>query len=238
MSAGAASASRRQHAPWVPGERLVGGGPAPQADPSAPLIGVVAVQGDVLEHLRALRDVGARAVAVKRPEDLDGVDGLIVPGGESTTIGRLLELFGLLEPIRALVASGTPTFGTCAGLILLSDRLEQDRPQTVIGGLDVTTRRNAFGRQVDSFEADLDVAGIDGGPLHAVFIRAPWVERAGQRVEVLASAAGRIVAVRQGPLLATSFHPELTDDTRVHGLFADIVRAADWRDGQQDKETA
>ena len=226
MSAGAASASARQHAPWVPGERLVGVLPAPEADPTAPLIGVVAVQGDVLEHLRALRDVGARAIAVKRREDLDGVDGLIVPGGESTTIGRLLELFGLLEPLRVLVASGTPTFGTCAGLILLSDRLEQDRPQTVIGGLDVTTRRNAFGRQVDSFEADLDVAGVDGGPVHAVFIRAPWIEQLGPDVEVLAEVDGHPVLVAHGAILAAAFHPELTTDRRLHALFVDRVRAA------------
>jgi pyridoxal 5'-phosphate synthase pdxT subunit len=195
-----------------------------------PVIGVLALQGDVREHLAALSVQGADAVPVRRPEELAAVDGLVLPGGESTTMVKLAARFGLLEPLRAAVRDGLPAYGSCAGMILLADRLLDAPPdQETIGGLDVTVRRNAFGRQVDSFEADLAVPGLPGGPLHAVFIRAPWVEQAGEGVEVLGRveggpADGRIVAVRQGDLVATSFHPELTGDRRVHALFVDIVR--------------
>jgi pyridoxal 5'-phosphate synthase pdxT subunit len=200
------------------------------SEPSAPRVGVLALQGDVREHLAALRALGAEAVAVRRPEELADVDGLVLPGGESTTIAKLAARFGLLEPLRAAVRSGLPTYGSCAGMILLADRiLDAPADQETIGGLDVTVRRNAFGRQVDSFESEIALDGIDGGPLHAVFIRAPWVEKAGAGVEVLGRvvggpADGKIVAVRQGNLVATSFHPELTGDRRVHALFVDMVR--------------
>ncbi|MGY1809221.1 pyridoxal 5'-phosphate synthase glutaminase subunit PdxT [Blastococcus sp. SYSU D00669] len=196
----------------------------------APRVGVLALQGDVREHLAAVRAQGAEAVPVRRPEELAAVDGLVLPGGESTTIAKLADRFGLLGPLRAAVAGGLPVYGSCAGMILLADRLLDAPPgQPTIGGLDVTVRRNAFGRQVDSFESDVVVAGLTGGPVHAVFIRAPWVEEAGERVEVLGRveggpADGRIVAVRQGNLVATSFHPELTGDRRVHALFVDLVR--------------
>ncbi|SDE99013.1 pyridoxal phosphate synthase yaaE subunit [Blastococcus fimeti] len=195
-----------------------------------PLIGVLALQGDVREHLAALRDQGAEALAVRRPEELAAVDGLVLPGGESTTIAKLARRFGLLDPLRASVRAGLPVYGSCAGMILLADRLLDAPPdQETIGGLDVTVRRNAFGRQADSFESEIDLAGLGGTSLHAVFIRAPWVEEAGDGVVVLGrimggAADGRIVAVRQGNLVATSFHPELTGDRRVHALFVDIVR--------------
>ncbi len=208
-----------------------------------PRVGVLALQGDVREHLRALSSAGAEPTVVRRPEDLDAIDGLVLPGGESTTIGKLAVTFGLLEPLQKAVAAGLPAYGSCAGMILLSDSVVDGRPdQPAIGGLDTVVRRNAFGRQVDSFEGSVDVRGVDGGPVPAVFIRAPWVESAGPDVEVLATlgtavrssttgegpgeAAGRIVAVRQGPLLATAFHPELTGDARVHALFVDMVRSA------------
>jgi pyridoxal 5'-phosphate synthase pdxT subunit len=196
-----------------------------------PVIGVLALQGDVREHLAALREQGAEAVPVRRPEELAGLDGLVIPGGESTTIAKLAQRFGLLEPLRAALRSGLPAYGTCAGMILLADRiLDAPADQETIGGLDVTVRRNAFGRQVDSFESELALQGIDGGPMHAVFIRAPWIEEAGDGVEILGrvvggAADGRIVAARQGNLVATSFHPELTGDHRVHALFVDLVRA-------------
>ncbi|MGK5111975.1 pyridoxal 5'-phosphate synthase glutaminase subunit PdxT [Geodermatophilus sp. CPCC 205506] len=198
--------------------------------PERPVVGVLALQGDVREHLAALRAQGAAPVTVRRPEELAAVDGLVLPGGESTTIVRLATRFGLLEPLRAAVRDGLPVYGSCAGMILLADRVLDAPPdQETIGGLDVTVRRNAFGRQVDSFESELDMAGLGGGPVRAVFIRAPWVEKAGAGVEVLARvvggpADGRIVAVRQGCLVATSFHPELTGDRRVHALFVEIVR--------------
>ena len=193
-----------------------------------PRIGVLALQGDVREHTRALTEVGAQVVPVRRSEELAELDGLILPGGESTTIGKLLELFELLEPLRAAVKTGLPVYGSCAGMILLADEVLDGRPdQPTVGGLDIAVRRNAFGRQVDSFETDLPLAGV--GDVHAVFIRAPWVERVGADVEVLATvptgpAEGKVVAVRRGPLLATSFHPELTGDSRVHGLFAQMVK--------------
>ncbi|HEU5035278.1 MAG TPA: pyridoxal 5'-phosphate synthase glutaminase subunit PdxT [Mycobacteriales bacterium] len=196
-----------------------------------PRIGVLALQGDVREHAAALRVAGADPVAVRRPEELDDVDAIVVPGGESTTIGKLLVTFGLLEPLQKRISDGMPAYGSCAGMILLADRvLDGTADQVSVGGLDITVRRNAFGRQVDSFETDLDLPGVDA-PVHAVFIRAPWVEEVGAAVEVLArveqgAAAGRIVAVRQGQLLATSFHPELTGDVRIHELFVSIVRAS------------
>jgi 5'-phosphate synthase pdxT subunit len=188
-------------------------------------IGVLAVQGDVREHVRVLTELGAHACGIRRPTELDRLDGLVIPGGESTTMDKLVRAFDLYDPLRRLIAEGLPVYGSCAGMIMLADRIVEPRPgQQTLGGLDVTVRRNAFGRQVDSFEEDLDFAGLDDGPLRAVFIRAPWVEEAGDGVEVLARAAGRIVAVRQGPLLATSFHPEVTGDTRVHELFVDIIK--------------
>ena len=195
-----------------------------------PVIGVLALQGDVREHLAVLRGQGAEAVPVRRPEELAAVDALVIPGGESTTIAKLAARFGLLEPLRAAVRGGLPAYGSCAGMILLADRIVDAPPdQETIGGLDVTVRRNAFGRQVDSFESDVPVDGVEGGPLHAVFIRAPWVEETGDGVEVLGRvvggpADGKIVAVRQGNVVATSFHPELTGDRRVHALFVDLVR--------------
>jgi len=188
-------------------------------------IGVLALQGDVREHLASLHAAGADAVRVRRPAELDDVDGLVIPGGESTTIGKLLVTFGLLEPLQKRVRDGMPAFGSCAGMILLADRvLDGTADQVNVGGIDMTVRRNAFGRQVDSWESDLTFDGLEGGPLHAVFIRAPWVEQAGDEVTPLASVGPRIVAVRQGPLLATAFHPELTPDPRVHALFVEIVK--------------
>ena len=201
---------------------------------AAPSIGVLALQGDVREHLAALRAAGAEAIAVRRPEELARVHGLVLPGGESTTMSRLLETFELLDPLRARLAEGMPAYGSCAGMILLAKELRDGRPdQQQLGALDVVVRRNAFGRQVDSFEADLDITDVPGGPVHAVFIRAPWVESAADHVEVLAgvpdstdagAATGKIVAVRQGRVLATAFHPELTGDGRVHELFVRTVR--------------
>ena len=188
---------------------------------------MLALQGDVREHLDALRAAGAEAVGVRRAAELDGLDGLVLPGGESTTIVRLARSFELLEPLRARIAGGLPTYGSCAGMILLADRLvdgpDSARLPATFGGIDITVRRNAFGRQVDSFEDDLDVEGIEGGPVHAVFIRAPWVEQLGPAATPLARAAGHVVAVRQGPLLATAFHPELTGDGRLHAYFCGMV---------------
>jgi 5'-phosphate synthase pdxT subunit len=191
---------------------------------SAPRIGVLALQGDVREHTWALEALGASAVPVRRPEQLDRLDGIVLPGGESTTMGRLLDLFGLLSPLQELLRGGLPAYGTCAGMILLADDVVDGRPeQHLLGGLDITVRRNAFGSQVDSFEQDVDVAGV--GSVHGVFIRAPWVERVGAGVEVLATVGEHPVAVRQGNLLATSFHPELTGDRRVHELFLTSIGA-------------
>jgi 5'-phosphate synthase pdxT subunit len=192
-----------------------------------PAIGVLAFQGDVAEHLRALRESGARASLVRRPAELDAVDGVVIPGGESTTMWKLAEIFELAEPLRKRIAGGMPAFGSCAGMIMLASRLTDPASgQETLGAIDMTVRRNAFGRQVDSFERDLEITGIGDEPFRAVFIRAPWVEETGAGVEVLATepSAGRIVAVRQGPVLATSFHPELTGDRRIHKLFADMVR--------------
>jgi 5'-phosphate synthase pdxT subunit len=194
-----------------------------------PVIGVLALQGDVPEHLRALEAAGARPIPVRRASELDRVDGLVIPGGESTTLWKLSAAFDVLDPIRKLIASGLPAFGSCAGMIMLADRIADGvEGQQTFGGIDMTVRRNAFGRQVDSFESDVDLS-VDlsqDGPFHAVFIRAPWVEEVGEDVAVLGTEerTGRIVAVRQGPLLATAFHPELTPDGRIHQLFADIVK--------------
>jgi len=198
----------------------------------APVIGVLALQGDVREHLRVLDSLGARPVAVRRESELAECDGLVLPGGESTTMAKLARIFDLLDPLRDRITGGMPVFGTCAGMILLADRIEDGiEGQETLGGLDITVRRNAFGRQVDSFETDLDFAGLTE-PVHAIFIRAPWVEAVGDGVEVLAKvpaepaqglAAGKIVAVRQGPLMATSFHPEVGGDSRIHRVFVDLV---------------
>lgn len=197
-----------------------------------PTIGVFALQGDVREHLRVLGDLGAEAVRVRLPQDLDRCDGLVLPGGESTTMYKLARTFELFEPLQARIAAGMPTFGTCAGMIMLADRIEDGIVgQETFGGLDVTVRRNAFGRQVDSFETDLTFDSFEA-PVHAVFIRAPRVDKRADDVQVLArvpagdSAEGAIVAVRQGPLLATAFHPEVASDDRIHRYFLDLVRAA------------
>ncbi|GAB2478774.1 pyridoxal 5'-phosphate synthase glutaminase subunit PdxT [Promicromonospora xylanilytica] len=215
---------------------------------TTPTVGVLALQGDVREHLTVLESVGARAVTVRRPAELAAVDGLVLPGGESTTIDKLLRIFELGDLLQARIKEGLPVYGSCAGMILLADRiLDGTADQQTVGGMDVVVRRNAFGRQVDSFETDLEFAGLSepggapaaagqpGGPVRTAFIRAPWIEEAGRDVEVLAripavdtqgrpvAAAGRIVAARQGPLLATAFHPEITGDTRVHGLFVSMV---------------
>ncbi|GAA4286047.1 pyridoxal 5'-phosphate synthase glutaminase subunit PdxT [Georgenia daeguensis] len=216
---------------------------------SRPTVGVLALQGDVREHLAALVSAGADAVPVRRPAELAAVDALVLPGGESTTMDKLLRAFDLFGPVRERIAAGMPVFGSCAGMILLADRV-LDRPadQQTLGGIDMTVRRNAFGRQVDSFEQPLRAPRLEGGegPLHAVFIRAPWVEEVGPGVEVLATTVapahapagprhdvaddeahertGRIVAVRHGRLLATAFHPEIGEDARVHRFFVNMVR--------------
>ncbi|MEJ5996867.1 pyridoxal 5'-phosphate synthase glutaminase subunit PdxT [Corynebacterium sp. H130] len=194
------------------------------------LIGVLAVQGGVAEHERTLDALGVEHRQVRRVEHLEGLDGIILPGGESTTISKLLELGGMLEPLKAAIENGLPAYGTCAGMILLSSEILDTRPDAhSLGALDITVRRNAFGRQVDSFEADLEFSGI-ADPVRAVFIRAPWVERVAEDVEVLATvpagaAAGAIVAVRSGHVMATSFHPEVSGDTRVHEYFLELVKA-------------
>jgi pyridoxal 5'-phosphate synthase pdxT subunit len=196
---------------------------------SGPRVGVLALQGDTREHLAALRDVGASAVTVRRRDELDAVDALVIPGGESTTMSHLLRDLDLLEPLRDRLADGFPAYGACAGMILLANEIPDagacGREALPLSGIDITVRRNAFGRQVDSFEGDVEFNGFDE-PVHAVFIRAPWVERVGDGVQVLARAAGHVVAVRQGPVLATAFHPEVTGDRRIHRLFVDIVNGA------------
>jgi 5'-phosphate synthase pdxT subunit len=217
---------------------------------SSPLVGVLALQGDVREHLHALEAVGARAVGIRRPSELAAVDGLVIPGGESTTIDKLSRIFELAEPIKERIAGGLPVYGSCAGMILLANEIAdpakdlEGRPQQSFGGLDITVRRNAFGRQRESFETDLDFKGLDFSageagvdPVHAVFIRGPWVERVGPEVEILAQVEpdkarhtdtlhglARIVAVRSGKLLATSFHPEVTGEKRIHELFIRMIR--------------
>lgn len=211
---------------WTPGERLAKRVREPDLDPDAPIVGVLALQGDVLEHLRALRRCGADTVKVRSLAELAAVEALVVPGGESTTIGKLLVRFGLLDPLRTRIRDGMPAFGTCAGMILLSDELEQPGAQPLIGGLHVRTRRNAFGRQRDSFDSRIEVAGIEGGPMDVAFIRAPRVEAVlSSEVDVLAEVDGYPVVVRQGPLLASAFHPEVTGDDRLHAAFVAEVRA-------------
>ncbi|OBA86353.1 glutamine amidotransferase subunit PdxT [Mycobacteriaceae bacterium 1482268.1] len=193
---------------------------------TGPRVGVLALQGDTREHLAALREAGAEAMTVRRRSELDSVDGLVIPGGESTAMTHLLREFDLLEPLRSRLADGMPAYGSCAGMILLASEIldagAPGREAAPLKGIDMTVRRNAFGRQVDSFEGDIDFEGLDR-PVHAVFIRAPWVERVGPDVRVLGRAADHIVAVRQNKMLATSFHPEMTGDRRVHRLFVDIV---------------
>jgi 5'-phosphate synthase pdxT subunit len=200
---------------------------------NTPTIGVLALQGDVREHLMALAACGADGVPVRRPTELAHLAGIILPGGESTTIDKLSRTFELRDPLVAALRAGLPAFGSCAGMILLADRvLDGTADQQTFGGLDITVRRNAFGRQVESFEADVELAGLAGGPVHAVFIRAPWVEQANCQVQVLGevelpgTSESRVIAVRQGNLMATSFHPEMTDDLRIHRYFLDLVRAA------------
>jgi 5'-phosphate synthase pdxT subunit len=196
------------------------------------VVGVLALQGDVREHLRALAEADVVARPIRRPAELEEIDGLVIPGGESTTMSKLAIEFGLLDPITKLVADGLPAYGSCAGMIMLASEVLDGRPdQRGFGGIEMTVRRNAFGRQVDSFEESVELDGVEGGAFHAVFIRAPWVEGIGPGVEVLGRlagpvAAGRIVAVRERNVLATAFHPELTGDLRVHRYFADVVRAA------------
>ncbi|MCB0933836.1 MAG: pyridoxal 5'-phosphate synthase glutaminase subunit PdxT [Mycobacterium sp.] len=191
-----------------------------------PSVGVLALQGDTREHLSALRSAGAAASTVRRRSELDAIDALVIPGGESTTMSLLLREFDLLEPLRRRLADGMPAYGSCAGMILLAGEIldagAPGREAVPLRGIDMTVRRNAFGRQVDSFEADVEFRGLDG-PAHAVFIRAPWVERVGPGVEVLARAGEHVVAVRQGKVLATAFHPEVTGDRRVHQLFVDMI---------------
>jgi pyridoxal 5'-phosphate synthase pdxT subunit len=190
---------------------------ATSAAPDAPLVGVLALQGGYAAHTRVLRELGAQVREVRVPRDLEGLDGLVLPGGESTTMTLGVEREGLVEPLRAFAGAGRPVLGTCAGLILL------DRDH--LGVMDTVARRNAFGRQVHSFEADLSFAHLDGDPVHAVFIRAPWIAEHGPDVEVLAEVDGHPVAARQGELLVLSFHPELGDDTRLHAAFLERVRA-------------
>ncbi|GGK25561.1 pyridoxal 5'-phosphate synthase subunit PdxT [Pilimelia terevasa] len=211
-----------------------------------PTVGVLALQGDVREHLAALAECDVIARPVRRREEIASVDGLVLPGGESTTMSKLVDTFGVRDLIAARIADGLPAYGSCAGMIMLARTVLDGRPdQRGFDGIDMVVRRNAFGRQVDSFEAPVDLAGVEGGPVRAVFIRAPWVESVGAGVEVLgrvapgtatggvdaaaadgAAASGRIVAIRQQRLLATSFHPELTGDLRVHRMFVEMVRAA------------
>ena len=197
---------------------------------SSPTVGVLALQGDVREHLRALEHAGARTMPVGSTADLAVVDALVIPGGESTTMSKLAIIDGLMEPLRDARRAGMPMYGSCAGMIMLADHVEDARhDQETIGGIDMTVRRNAFGRQVDSFEADMPIPELGEEPFRAVFIRAPWVESVGTDVEVIARVSrggdeGTIVAVRQGPLMATAFHPELTGDARVHEMFVEMVR--------------
>jgi 5'-phosphate synthase pdxT subunit len=184
-------------------------------------VGVLALQGDVREHLRLLRDIGVVVSEVKKPEHLEVLDALVIPGGESTTIGKMAVRFGLLNPLRDAIGSGLPVYGTCAGMIFLAGAIT-DGDQPLIGELDVVVRRNAFGRQNESFEADIDVSGL-AKPFRAVFIRAPWIEKIGSGVEVLATIDDHAVMVRQGRILATSFHPELTGDGRIHRMLLDLI---------------
>jgi 5'-phosphate synthase pdxT subunit len=194
---------------------------------SSPLIGILALQGAVEPHARMLEELGASTVMVRRPEHLAGVDALVMPGGESTTMSMLLQSSGLLDPVGERIADGMPVLGTCAGMVLLASEVVDGRPdQTSFGAIDIRVRRNAFGRQVDSFETELDVAGLDG-PFHGVFIRAPYVEAAADRVDVRAEVADHPVYCRQGAVLVTAFHPELTGDPRIHRQFLDVVTAGE-----------
>lgn len=193
---------------------------------STPVIGVLAVQGDVVEHVRALQEIGANTRTVRRPSEVAGLDGLVVPGGESTVMDKLVRAFDLAEPLKEAIRDGLPVYGSCAGMIMLADRIvDGRRDQRTLGGIDITVRRNAFGRQVDSFETELDIELIGPPPMRAVFIRAPWVEDWGPEVRVLASVErdgqSHPVVVRQGNLLATSFHPEVTGDRRIHAHFVE-----------------
>jgi len=191
--------------------------------PAHPRIGILAVQGDVREHANALREVGAEPVEVRLPRDLVGLDALILPGGESTTMRKLIDLYGLREPIVALARGGAPVYGTCAGMILLADRIA-DGDEPVLRLLDISVERNAYGRQLDSFEADIAIPSLGDEPLHGVFIRAPVVSEVGPEVEVLArDPDGRPIAVRQGRVIATAFHPELTPDRRLHRLLVELI---------------
>ena len=198
--------------------------PSGAAHARSPRIGILALQGDVREHANALRDVGAEPIQVRLPRDLVGLDGLILPGGESTTMRKLIDLYGLREPIVALAHGGAPLYGTCAGMILLADRIA-DGDEPVLRLLDITVERNAYGRQLDSFEADLAIPSLGDEPLHGVFIRAPVVSEVGPDVEVLARdpTDGRPIAVRQGRVMATAFHPELTGDRRLHRLMLELI---------------
>ena len=198
-----------------------------------PIVGVLALQGDVREHLRALTACGADVRPVRRPTDLQSLDGIVLPGGESTTIDKLSRIFGLREPLITALQGGLPAYGSCAGMILLARNvLDGTKDQQTFGVLDITVRRNAFGRQVESFETDVDLDGIPGGPMHAVFIRAPWVESIDNGVQILGAVVppglneSKIIAVRHRNVLATSFHPEVTDDLRIHRYFVNLVRAA------------
>ncbi|GAA4147235.1 pyridoxal 5'-phosphate synthase glutaminase subunit PdxT [Leifsonia shinshuensis] len=199
--------------------------PTPAA--TGPRVGVLALQGDFREHLAVLRGLGADAVPVRRAEELEDIDGLVIPGGESSVMDKLSRAFGVAEPLKAAIAAGLPVYGTCAGLIMLADAIVDGiAGQESLGGLDVAVRRNAFGSQVDSFETDLNIPQLGDEPVHAVFIRAPIVESVGEQATVLARVPdGRVVAVEQGDLLGTSFHPEITGDTRFHAYFLDKVRA-------------
>ena len=198
-----------------------------------PVVGVLALQGDVREHLRALTACGVDIRPVRRPADLEDLDGIVLPGGESTTIDKLTRIFGLREPLIAALRAGLPAYGSCAGMILLANNvLDGTQDQQTLCALDITVRRNAFGRQVESFETDVDLDGIDGGPVHAVFIRAPWVESISNGVEILGAVVppglneSKIIAVRHHNIMATSFHPEVTDELRIHRYFVEMVRAA------------
>ena len=191
-----------------------------------PLVGVLALQGDVREHLIALAGLGVTARPVRRAGELDALDGIVIPGGESTTICRLLDVFELRGPLSERLTAGLPAFGSCAGMIVLAGEILDGRPdQEPLRAIDIVVRRNAFGRQVDSFETDLELDGVAGGPIRAVFIRAPWVERVGPDVQVLARVGEHPVAVRQGRVLATSFHPEVAGDDRLHALFLSVIAA-------------
>jgi pyridoxal 5'-phosphate synthase pdxT subunit len=214
------SGSGKQRLDWILS-------PEPALDPQGPgaglVVGVLALQGDFREHRVVLEKLGARTREVRKGADLSGLDGLVIPGGESTTIHKLMATYDLAEPIKAFAAGGGAVYGTCAGLITVARDTVEGQPPT-LGLMDIVARRNAFGRQVRSFEADLEVSGVTGGPVRAVFIRAPWIESAGECVEALAEHDGHIVAAREGNVLVTAFHPELTDDIRLHELFITMIR--------------